>query len=182
MVQNCSKCIQLFRMYKERYELIHDLKAKNEGLSHVVLKSVVCDMIRKWGYKTFPDSPISVETEVCVEGIGKVDVVARIGEATMAVECGNTDFRKVLTLKEHFDVVLHFPYCHTHELFKLDMDELEHQLFVAMILKRLKNHKLTKDVRKGEPMCLEEGECSLPSGRNGYPEEAMRIAGISNTN
>jgi len=157
-------------------ELIRDLKAKNEGMSHVVLKSQVCNMIREIGHKTFTDSPVKVETEVCVKGIGKVDVVGRIGDSTIAVECGNTNMHKISALRGLFDIVLHIPYCYTEELFKIDMDELEHQLVVAVILKELEKRNLAKGMERNKPICLEEGECSLPSGRNGYPEEARRIA------
>jgi len=178
MAQKCSKCIQRFREHKERLELIRDLKAKNEGISHVTLKSRVCKMIRELGHNTFPDFPVTVETEVCVEGIGKVDVVGRIDEATIVVECGQTNEEKILALKEQFDIVLHIPYCYTQELFKIDIDELEHQLIVAVILKSLEKRNLAKGMEKNKLICLEEGECSLPSGRNGYPEEATRIAGL----
>jgi hypothetical protein len=178
MSQKCSKCIQLFREHKERLELIRDLKAKNEGMSHAFLKSQACNMIRELGHKNYTDIPVTVETEVCVEGIGKVDVVGRIGDATIAVECGNTKIGKISALREHCDIVLHVPFCHTQELLKIDMDELEHQLVVAVILKELEKRNLTKGMEKNKPICLEGGECSLPSGRNGYPEEAMQIAGL----
>jgi hypothetical protein len=176
MAQKCSKCIQHFREDKQRLELIHDLKNQNEGISHAILKSEVCKMIRELGHNTYPDSSVTVETEVCVEGIGKVDVVGRIDEVTIVVECGNTSIKKILALKEKFDIVLHIPYCYTRELFIIDFGELEHQFAVALISKELEKRNLTKGMEKNKPICLEKGECSLPSGRNGYPEEAIQIA------
>lgn len=179
MSQKCSKCIQRFREHKARLELIRDLKAKNEGMSHAFLKSEVCNMIRELGQKWYPESHVTIETEVCVEGIGKVDVVVIIDEVTIAVECGNTPAKKISELEEHFDIVLHVPYCYTRELFKIDFDELEHELACTFIAKELEKQNLTKGMVRNKPICLEKGECSLPSGRNGYPEEAIRMAGLS---
>ena len=178
MVQKCSKCIQLFQERKNQLQLISDLKAKNEGMSHVVLKSQVCDMIRKIGQETSPDQPVKIETEACANGIGKVDVVGQIGEVTIAVECGNTNGKKIAALREKFDIVLHVPYCYTQELFNIDMDELKHQLAITAVFKELEKRNLTKNMVRNKPICLEEGVCSLPSGRKGYPEEAMRLAGL----
>ena len=178
MTAKCTKCIEHFQEQKRRLELIHDLKAKNEGMSHAFLKTQACSMIRELGSSGEYDT--KVETEVPVEGIGVVDVVGLIGEVAVAVECGKTNPKKILALKEHFDIVLHIPYCYTWGLVNIDMDELEHQLAVALVLKELKKRKL--NFEKGKAICLEEGECSLPSGRDGFPEEAMQIAGLLPTN
>ena len=87
-----------------------------------------------------------------------------------------------MALEEHFDVVLHIPYCHTLNLINIDMDEITRQLFVGLIAKELEKRGLTKGLQRNKRFCLEEGECSLPSGRDGYPEEAMQIAGLLPTN
>jgi len=172
MTVKCAKCIESFREQKRRLELIHDLKAKNEGMSHAFLKTRACDMIRELGCQT--DFPVSVETELSVKGIGKVDVVGRIGDATIAVECGKTNPKKILALEERFDIVLHIPYCYTWGLVNIGMEELNHQLAVALFGKVLEKHEKTKNFEKHKWICLEEGECSLPSGKNGFPEEAMQ--------
>jgi hypothetical protein len=169
----CSKCIDYYREKKRRFELINDLKGKSESLSHARLKSDICHFIREfWKGKGFP---ISVDTEVPVEGIGKVDVLGRIGESTIAVECGTTNQKKIEALKKHFDVVLHIPYCYTWEFLKIDWNEVERRIFAQLVLKQVVRESGIKgETRK--PICLEEGECSLPSGRDGYPEEAIEIA------
>ena len=175
MTVKCTRCIDHFQRQKKELELIHDLKGKNEGMSHAFLKTQACNMIRELG-QNCKDFPTSVETEVSVKGIGKVDVVGQIGEVTIAVECGKTNPKKILALEEHFDIVLHIPYCYTWGLVNIDMDELEHQLAVELLAKGLKNAKV--NFEKYKWFCLEKGECSLPSGRDGFPEEAMQIAGL----
>ena len=70
--------------------------------------------------------------------------------------------------------MLHIPYCYTEDLYHLDRDELDHQIMVINVFKELK--RAYPEVEKGKRMCVEEGECSLPSGRNGFPHEAIRIA------
>jgi len=171
----CSKCITYFRLEKERLEMIQDLKAKSESISHASLKSEVCNMIRQIA----KDNEFSVETEVSVEGIGKVDVIGRIGDATIAVECGTTNPRKIKVLKENFDVVLHVPYCYTREFIDINIDRINHQLFVCSVSKKLRKELPDWEFIRNKVYCLEEGECSLPSGRNGYPKEAMQIAGLT---
>jgi len=176
MIMKCSKCIDYFREKKRRLELIYDLKGKSESLSHAKLKSDICHFIREhWKGKGYP---VSVDTEVSVEGIGKVDVVGWIGEATIAVECGVTSQKKIQALMKHFDVVLHVPYCYTWELVKIDWDEVKRRIFAEMVLKEVETELGVKGERR-KPFCVEEGECSLPSGRNGYPKEAMQIAGLT---
>lgn len=152
-------------------EAINDLKGKSEGFSHAALKSDMCELMREIGLKW---NKKSVETEVYVEGIGKVDVVASIGEATIAIECGTTNAEKIGALKERFDIVLHVPYCYTLDLCHLDRAELDHQIMVVNIVKKLR--KKGHNVVTGKAFCLEGGNCSLPSGRKGFPHEAIRIA------
>jgi hypothetical protein len=173
----CAKCIQYYLEQKRRFELIKDLKAKSEGLSHAILKTQACDLIRVLGGS---DRDVYVEPEVLVEGIGKVDVVGKIDETTIAIECGNTTFKKIVDLKKRFDVVLHIPYRYTPSFVKIDVEEIEHQLITTQLTKRLKKKLKTTDwkIVRNKVYCLEEGECSLPSGRGGYPHEAMKIAGI----
>ena len=181
MAVKCSKCIEGFREQKRRLELIHDLKAKNEGMSHAFLKTQACSMIRELGQIDYvKDFPTSVGTEVAVKGVGKVDVVGRIGEETIAVECGNTNLKKILALEEHFDVVLHIPFCYTWGLININTDEIMHQLACARLAKALKKENL--EFERNKWICVEEGKCSLPSGRDGFPEEAMQIAGLLPTN
>jgi hypothetical protein len=109
-----------------------------------------------------------------------VDVLAIIGKATVAVECGTTSPKKIAALKERFDIVLHIPYCYTEDLYFLSRDELDHQIMTANIIKKLKISPIIEKsgykIVKGKPYCLEDGECSLPSGRNGYTHEAIQIA------
>jgi len=177
-VPKCSKCIDYYREKKRRLELVNDLKGKSESLSHAELKSDICHFIREfWKGKGFP---ISVETEVSVEGIGKVDVVGRIGESSIAVECGITSQKKIEALKKHFDVVLHIPYCYTWDFYDINTEKITHQIFASSVIKRLEKSEELKEkgwkVTKGKAICLEEGDCSLPSGRKGYPEEAIEMA------
>lgn len=174
----CTKCVDYFQEYKKRLELVHDLKAKNEGMSHAYLKTQACSMIRELGKGNFPDFLTSVETEVSIKGIGKVDVLGWIGEATIAVECGNTNPMKILALERHFDVVLHIPFCHTINLFNINMDEIVHKLVVGLVYKELERRDLTRHLVRGKIVCLAQGECSLPSGKDGFPEEAIKIAGF----
>jgi hypothetical protein len=110
----------LFQEEKRRLEQILDLKAKNEGFFHAELKTEVCSFMRELAkdYQTHDRS--SVETEVPVKGVGKVDVLCKIGDVTIAVECGNTDAKKVLCLAKRFDVVLHIPFCWTTKLVHLE--------------------------------------------------------------
>ena len=178
MIMKCSKCIEQFREYKSRSELIRDLKAKSESVLHASLKSEVCNMIRQIA-KDRKCEEFSVETEVLVKGIGKVDVVAQISDATIAVECGTTNPRKIKVLKENFDVVLHVPYCYTREFIDINIDRINHQLFVCSVSKKLRKELPDWEFIRNKVYCLEEGECSLPSGRNGYPKEAMQIAGLT---
>jgi len=125
----------MFEMERKRLEAICDLKGKNEGFSHAFLKSDVCELMREKGLAWKKGS---VETEVYVEGIGKVDVVASIGDATVAIECGTTNPKKIRSLKERFDIVLHVPYCYTSDLVHLDKAELEHQIMVVNVGKELR--------------------------------------------
>jgi len=175
MALKCRRCIDYYIMERRRLEAIIDLKGKNEGFSHATLKSDMCELIREIGRKWDEKSvDYSVETEVYVKGIGKVDVAASIGEATIAIECGTTNAKKIGALKERFDIVLHVPYCYTLDLYNLDRDELDHQIMVVNVFKELRKegHELTT----GKAICLEAGECSLPSERGGYPHEAIQIA------
>ena len=171
----CAKCIEHFREKKRRLELIHDLKAKSESMSHASLKSEVCNIIR-YIAEDFEGFSHLVETEVSVNGVGKVDVVGHIGDVTIAVECGRTNLKKIIALKEQFDVVLHIPYCYTWEFIDINMDKVCHQLYSSSCFKELKRKLPEADIVRNKVFCLEEGECSLPSGRNGFPEEAIQIA------
>lgn len=177
MTVKCTKCIEQFRGQKKRLELIQDLKAKSESMSHASLKSEVCNMIRQIA-KDFEGFSHSIETEVSIKDVGKVDVVGQIGDVTIAVECGRTNLRKIKVMKEQFDVVLHIPYCYTWEFIDIDIDKVCHQLFTSSVFKELKRRLPEEDIVRNKVFCLEEGECSLPSGRDGYPEEAMQIAGF----
>lgn len=183
MVVKCSKCIDYFRLQKNRWNLISDLKAKNEGMLHANLKNQMCNMFRELGQKNFPDWNIKVETEVPIEGIGKVDVLAQINEVTIAIECGNTNPKKILKLEEKFDLVLHIPFCYTQNVIDINTEEINHQIFATMIHNDLvSTHRkgiLLEKPEKDRPICLEEGECSLPSGRDGFPDEAKQLAGLT---
>lgn len=177
MTPKCSKCIDFYKAEKRELTLIGDIKAKNESISHVSLKSEACNMIREIGRSALADAPISVETEVSVKGIGKVDVIGHIGDVTMAVECGMTSLKKILALEKQFDIVLHIPYCYTpHYVIKIHKDEIVHGIVCALLGKEMR--KLNISSETGKQICLEEGTCSLPSGREGYPKEAMQIAGF----
>jgi hypothetical protein len=160
-------------MKRRRLEAIKDVQNKNEGFAHAVLKNEVCELMRGLGRI---DQKKSVETEVHVKGIGKVDVVATIGDATVAIECGSTKPQRIQQLMERFDIVLHVPFCYTRDLYYLDKDELGHRIFVTNVFKSLKAEGLPSE--KGKRLCVEAGECSLPSGRNGYPDEAIEIASV----
>ena len=56
-------------MERRRLESINDLKNKNEGLSHAILKSKMCQLMREISRNC---ETKSVETEVYAEGIGKM--------------------------------------------------------------------------------------------------------------
>lgn len=171
----CRRCIDHYTMEMRRLEAIHDLKGKNEGFSHAFIKSQMCELMREIGRnwsETWDER--SLETEAYVKGICKVDVVATIGDATIAVECGTTNHKKIGALKERFDIVLHVPYCYNGDLYHLDRDELGHQIMVINIFKELRKEGIP--IERGKPFCLEDGECSLPSGRDGYPHEAIELA------
>lgn len=90
-----------------------------------------------------------------------------------------TNPRKIKALKENFDMVLHVPYCYTQEFIDIDIDKIRHQLFVSSVFKELKKEHPKLSIIRNKVFCLDEGECSLPSGRDGYPKEAMQIAGLS---
>jgi hypothetical protein len=176
MASKCRKCIDYYAMKRRRLEAIKDVQNKNEGFAHAVLKSQVCELMRELGRT---DQKKSVETEVPVKGIGKVDVVATIGDATIAIECGSTKPEKIQQLMERFDIVLHVPYCYTQDLYGLKEDVLKHQIFVANVLNRFETELKTKGIgrfERGKRLCVESGECSLPSGRKGFPHEAIQIA------
>jgi len=170
MTTKCRRCIDYYIMERRRLEAISDIKGKNESLTHATLKSDICNMIRT-GLGEYKKS---LETEAHVKGIGKVDVTATIGDATIAIECGRTNLEKIGKLKKRFDIVLHVPFCYTEDLYHLDMNELNHQITVVNVFKKLRKEGL--DLERGKPFCLEEGECSLPSNRDGFPEEAIELA------
>lgn len=172
MSVKCRRCIDYYIMERRRLETINDLKGKNEGFSHAFLKSEMCEFMREIGLE-FENS--SLETEAYVEGIGKVDILARVGDATIAIECGTTNLKKIRALRQRFDVVLHVPYCYTGDLYHLDKDELNHQIMVAELVEGLRKEGIPAG-EKGKAFCLAEGECSLPSGRKGFPKEAIEIA------
>lgn len=172
MSLKCRRCIDYYIMKRSRLEAIKDVQNKNEGLTHAVLKSQACELMRELGRT---DQKKSVETEVYVKGIGKVDIVATIGDANIAIECGTTNAEKIRALREKFDIVLHIPYCYTQDLYGLKEDVLTHQIFVVNVFKELEAEGLGP-IERGKRLCVEAGECSLPSGRNGYPEEAIQIA------
>jgi len=157
-------------MKRRRLEAIKDVQNKNEGFAHAVLKNEICELMRELGRI---DQKKSVETEVHVKGIGKVDVVATIGDATIAIECGSTKPQRIQQLMERFDIVLHVPFCYTRDLYYLDKNELDHRILVTNFFKLLKAEGLSPE--KGKPLCVEDGECSLPSGRKGFPHEAIQI-------
>lgn len=174
----CSKCITYFRLEKERSEMTQDLKAKSESMHHASLKNKVCNMLRQIA-KEGEYEESSVDTEVSVEGIGKVDVVGQIGDVKVAVECGITSLKKINLLKEHFDVVIHIPYCYTWDFYNINIEKIHHEIFASSVFKSLKRGWPTEEILRNKVICLEEGECSLPSGRDGYPKEAMQIAGLT---
>jgi hypothetical protein len=176
MASKCRKCIDYYAMKRRQLEAIKDVQNKNEGFHHAVLKNQVCELMRELGRT---DQKKSVETEVTVKGIGKVDVVAMIGNATIAIECGTTKPEKIQQLMEKFDIVLHVPYCYTQDLYGLKEDVLKHRIFVANLMNRLETQLKAKGigpVERGKEFCVEDGECSLPSGRKGFPREAIQIA------
>lgn len=158
-------------MERRRIEAINDVQNKNESLAHAALKSRICELMREISH-TYEKK--SVETEVYVKGVGKVDVVATIENVTLAVECGNTQPEKIRALRERFDIVLHVPYCYTEDLCGLKKDELDHQILAVDLFKRLKAAGFEPE--RGKHICLEDGECSLPSGREGFPHEAIQMA------
>jgi len=178
MTPRCRRCIDYYLMERRRLEAINDLKGKNEGFSHAFLKSEMCELMREIGHNSGGD--FLLETEAYAEGIGKVDVLATIGKATIAIECGTTNPKKIGALKERFDIVLHVPYCYTGDLYHLNKGELDHQIMSANLFKMAKANTEIKElgykVVKGKTYCLEDGECSLPSGRDGFPHEAIQIA------
>ena len=47
-----------------------------------------------------------------------VDVVGYLPGLKIAVECGDTDKGKILVLQEHYDIVIHMPYCHTPDFYQ----------------------------------------------------------------
>lgn len=181
MPVKCAKCIEHFREQRRRLELIHDLKAKSESMSHASLKNEVCNWIRQIA-EDFEGFSHSVETEVSVKGVGKVDVVGYIGDdtdninVTIAAECGRTNPAKIEAMKEQFDVVLHIPYCYTWDFIDINRDKVCHQLFTSSVFKGLRKKRPELDIVRNKVYCVAEGECSLPSGRNGFPEEAIQIA------
>jgi len=177
MPEKCTKCIDIFRLEKIQLDIISDIKLKNVSTQHEILKSDICRMLRSLAKEVCSDEfSTSIKTEFTVEGIGRVDIVGFIGEATIAVECGNTSQEKILKLRKHFDVVLHVPFCHTLDLWKLDTEEIVHQLRVSRIGKELEKRGQKGKFEKNKVMCLEKGICSLPSGRRGYPKEAYEIS------
>ena len=171
MSLRCRRCIDFYVMERRRIEAIKDVQNKNESLDHALLKSKICELMREIG-RTHEKK--TVETEVHVKGVGKVDVVATIGNATLAVECGDTKPEKIRALREKFDIVLHVPYCYTQDLYGLKKDELDRQIGAVELFKELKARDIEPE--RGKPICLEDGECSLPSGRDGFPHEAIQIA------
>jgi hypothetical protein len=175
-VMKCSKCITYYQFEKQRLELMRDVKAKSESILHASLKNQVCNMLRQIAKEG--EHEASVDTEVSVKDIGKVDVVGQIGDVTIAVECGTTKPRKIIALEKNFDVVLHIPYCYTWELVKVDWNEVKRRIFAEMVSKGVERELGIKGETR-RPICVEEGECSLPSGRDGYPIEAMQIAGLT---
>ncbi len=176
MPKKCTKCIDLLRLDKLQLDTIKDIKSKNVSVHHELIKNFVCKLLRDLAKKIVSDEFItSIETEYTVEGIGsRVDVVGFIGGATIAVECGDTSFEKIVKLEKHFDVVLHFPYSYTLDFWKLNTEKIVHQLVVSNIGKELKKEGVG-NFEKNKVMCVEKGICSLPSGRLGYPKEAHEI-------
>jgi hypothetical protein len=63
-------------------------------------------------------------------------------------------------------------------LFISNREKLEHEIITSLLAKKLEKAGLTKGMERNKEVCLEEGICSLPSGRSGYPEEARRVAGL----
>ena len=171
MASRCRRCIDYYIMERRRLEAINDVQNKNEGFAHAVLKNRVCELMRELGHT---HEKKSVETEAHVKGIGKVDVIATIGNATIAIECGTTNAKKIRALREQFDIVLHIPYCYTQDLYGLKEDVLAHQIFVVNVFKELEAEGL--GFERGRRFCVEAGECSLPSGKKGFPHEAIQIA------
>ena len=173
MPETCSKCIDILRLQKIQLDIINDIKLKNVSIHHEFLKSEICRMLRILAKETVSDEfSTSIKTEFTVEGIGRIDVVAFIGGATIAVECGDTSLEKILKLQKHFDVVLHVPFCYTSDFWKLDTEKIVHQLSVSIIGKDLEKRGREGKFERNKVMCLEKGICSLPSGRDGYPKEA----------
>ncbi len=105
-------------------------------------------MIRTLGRKQFPDYSTSVKTEVSIDRIGKVDVLGLIGEVVIAVECGNTNPKKIIALYDDpsIDLVLLIPFCYTQNFVKIDLDEITHKIVVGLIRRELEKRGLTKDL------------------------------------
>jgi hypothetical protein len=174
----CSKCVDIMRLQKIQLDTIRDIKPKNEGIHHSFLKNQVCSLLRNLMKENFSDEfSTSIQTEFTVKSVGRIDVVGFVDEASIAVECGNTSPEKIFELEKHFDVVLHIPYCYSLDFLQLDTQKIGHQLFVSIIGKQLE--KRGYEFEKNKPICLEEGVCSLPSGRQGYPKETCEKGGKS---
>ena len=58
---------------------------------------------------------------------------------------------------------------------KIDFDKMEHLIVVGLVAKQLEKRGVT-GFEKNKILCLGKGECSLPSGIEGFPKEAIRIA------
>ena len=105
MIKKCSKCVDLFHSQKKRLYDIEKSKYKSESVRHAILKDEIYNMLKILSKEFFSEEfETSFETEFTVKKLGRVrvDVLAKIGEARVAVECGETNQQKFQALKEHF--------------------------------------------------------------------------------
>lgn len=103
----------------------------------------MCRLLRILAKETVSDEfSTHIQTEFIIEDIDKIDVVGFMGEAKLAVECGDTNQEKIKNLQNHFDVVLHVPFCYTNDFFSLDTEKIVHQLVVSNISKELEKSGL----------------------------------------
>lgn len=85
-------------------------QSRTESMRHHELKKTAIRILQGVGCK-----PIYTEAP-WLKDRGRIDVVGILGTISVAIECGECKWDRILRLQQEFDVVVHLPYSWTPKL------------------------------------------------------------------
>jgi len=157
-----DKCEKYFEHQLKELSKLKAQKTNREGTLHAIIKGSLVNFFCSIGLD-------HVETEVSIEGVGIVDVMAYSDDVRVVVECGHTTPKKILALEQVCDVVIHIPYCYTPQFIEFDFEKIQRKIISHGVAKQLRKEGHTVVV--GKRYCLEGCEGCDGSKLNRLIEE-----------